>query len=447
MSSRPDLIPLKKGRGASVKAGRFNTLCAGWIEKWRANSRSTWLLGIVDQLICGVTSFLTGSLIAHGSSRSEFGLFSLGTTVILLLIDVQAGLVTTPQSIHTHGLDPVRTRSFSGSTLVHQIGIAATLSVILLFTVTWLPGDPSEPGLFGVMTMIAVFASFILLREYLRRFFYTTGRLVSVILFDGAIAVAQITAIYILSFNAMSSACLAHASIGAVSALCSVPVLVVLRREFRVSKDWVWPDFVKNFQVGRWTVVNNLSWTFGATAYPWLLAMSHGARTTALWAACMSIIGIMNIVLAGILNVLTTNMAQVFAGRTRKHFRSYAFRSCRNYVGIACLLSIVVAALGERLMVWVYGNAYAEAYPIVVILAINAVFGALIGGAGRGLMVAGGARADFLINAATLALALTAGWWASFSHGAFGAALSLTFANAAGGALRLYAFHRVSNQP
>jgi len=404
--------------------------------------KSRWFLGIIDQLLCGVGNFLTGTLIARSSSLAEFGLFSLGTTIILLLVDIQAGLISTPQSINTAGYIGKREKSFSGSTLVHQICLGMAVSVLLYTVIIFLRVTGSGiAGLAGMLPAIATFSLFVLMREYLRRYFYTVGQVGRVVLFDSLIIAVQLSVVYAIASWNLASAFLAHSIVGSAAAFFSLLTIYSLRSKFAVVKKNIWPDFISNFRIGKWAVVNNLSWTAGAYAYPWLLALIHGTQSTAVWAACMSIIGIMNMVLAGILNVLTPSMAKIFAEGDLKKFRRYVLRMCWNYVAVAIVLSIAPIIFGSSLITYVYGQSYDGAHPIIALLAANAIFGAVTGAAGRGLMVLGLSKEDFIVNIIVLSLVFTVGLWGTSRYGVVGAAASLAFANALGAAMRLFFFN------
>ncbi len=409
--------------------------------------RLPWLLGIFDQVLFGAANFVTGVIVAHAVSQAEYGLFALGTTIILLLMDVQAGLVSTPQAIRTAGMDDDQANRFTGSTLVHQLLVsflcagAAGAVALILFAF-----DIGLPGLASMLGAIAAFAVFTLLREYVRRLCFIKGWLGRVVVMDGAITVVQIVALLLMYHLDWASATVAHVIIGVVCGCFALATLASFRSAFTFSPHTLWPDFVDNFRIGGWLVVNNLLWTTGAYAYPWLLAILHGTDATAIWAACMSVISIMHIALAGILNVLTPNIAHAYAKGGAPGLRRYVFKSTFQYVGVALTLGSVPILFGETIVGLVYGPAYTGTSLIILVLACNAVLGAVTGAVGRGLMVLGHAKADFAVNVGTLVFIFTVGLWGAATWGPLGAACSLTAANGLGALLRLLAFNRISQR-
>lgn len=409
--------------------------------------RSPWLLGISNQLLFGAANFVTGVIVAHAVSQGEYGLFALGTTIILLLMDVQAGLISTPQAIRTAGMNDHQAKSFTGSTLVHQLLISAFCAAIAgAVALVLFVSNIGLPGLAPMLGAIAAFAVFTLLREYLRRLCFIKGWLGRVVVMDGAITVVQLVALLLMYHLDWASATVAHVVLGVVCGCFALATLVSFRSSFTLSPHRLWPDFVDNFRIGGWLVVNNLLWTTGAYAYPWLLAILHGTDATAIWAACMSVISIMHIALAGILNVLTPNIANAYAKGGAPGLRRYVFKSTFQYVGVALTLGSVPILFGETIVGLVYGPAYTGTSLIILVLACNAVLGAVTGAVGRGLMVLGHAKADFAVNVGSLVFVFTVGLWGAANWGPLGAACSLTAANGLGTLLRLLAFNRISQR-
>src|SRR5438093_12540376 len=97
-------------------------------------------VAISDQVVVSGTSFIASLIIARACTKEEFGVYSLGLTLITILLGVQQALISSPytmlRSRHTAGDE----RSYTGSTLVHygMLDVAAVL-VIASGTILWRP--------------------------------------------------------------------------------------------------------------------------------------------------------------------------------------------------------------------------------------------------------------------------------------------------------------------
>jgi len=408
---------------------------------------SPWVLGIADQLVLSGGNFLIGLIVARGCSKAEFGLFSLGTTIVLLLLDIQASLVSTPQAIRSAGLEGQALKTFTGSTLIHEVvlsvlcaGLLGTVAAILFALRIGVVGLPP------VLGAIALFAVFTLLREYWRRLLILKGWMGRVLLFDGGIALTQVAGLVAVTYLGRASAAVAQATIGVGCTGFALILLPVLRHHYKISKRFIWPDFKSNFLLGRWLLLNSVLWSIGNYAYPWLLAFLLGPEGTGVWAACMGIIAIISIPLVGILNVLTPRIAQAQADGGVIALRLYVHKSCINYVVFMSLLASIPVLLGGTLITVIYGPTYGGNDLIIDVLALNTIFGAVTGCFGRGLMVIGRANWDFAFNVSTLIIVFSFGWWSISVFGPMGAAVGLTSASGLTALMRLIAFERLTQR-
>jgi O-antigen/teichoic acid export membrane protein len=408
---------------------------------------SPWILGIADQVVLSAGSFLIGLIVARGCSQVEFGLFSLGSTITFLLLDIQASLISTPQAIRSAGLEGQALKTFTGSTLIHQLvisvlcaGLLGTVAAILFTLQIGLTGLPP------VLSAIALFAVFTLLREYWRRLFILKGLMGRVFVFDGGIALTQVAALVMITHLGIASAAIAHAAIGLVCTGFALLLLPILRHHYKIQWRSIWPDFMSNFMIGGWLLLNSVFWSLGLYAYPWLLATILGPQDTGIWAACMGIIAIISIPLVGILNVLTPRIANAQAEGGVVALRRYVHKSCINYAAFMSVLAVIPIFFGEMLITVIYGSNYGGNFLIIDILALNTVFGAVTGCFGRGLMVIGRANWDFAFNVGTLFIVFTFGWWSITVYGPLGAAVGLTTASGLTALFRFAAFELITRR-
>lgn len=407
----------------------------------RRSIGSPWFLGIADQAALGGGNFLIGLIVAHNCSKAEFGLFSLGMTLILLMQDFLAGLVSTHQALRSAKYEGIALKVFTGSTLTHQV-ILSVFCVSLLGAIAAIlfTMNIGLTGLSPVLGAIALFAAFTLLREYWRRFLILKGRMGYIFVIDAGITLTQITALIVIIYLGEVTAAIAHIVIGLVCACFALPLLFIFMKDYDVSMRSIWPDFKDNVRIGGWLLLNSILWSVGNYAYPWMLAMIHGSEATGIWSACMSVIAIINIALAGIMNVLTPRIARIYADGGIADFRPYIHKACINYVAFALVLTCIPVVFGDKLISIVYGSAYSGTQLIISVLALNAVFGAITFCFGRGLMVIGRTNWDFFFNVGTLILVFTFGWWSTQVYGALGAAIGLTVANGIATLMRFIAF-------
>jgi hypothetical protein len=85
-------------------------------------------LTFANQGVVSATSFLTSVAIGRYCSKDQFGLYMLGSSIMLFVADIQISLISTPYMIYSPRLKGDSLRLYNGSSILHQI----TFSVLLI---------------------------------------------------------------------------------------------------------------------------------------------------------------------------------------------------------------------------------------------------------------------------------------------------------------------------
>ena len=245
---------------------------------WSMATTRLGIFALVDQGIVSATNFLTGVIIARACSKEELGLYMLGFSLILFLIDLQTSLIATPYMILAPRLKGDAHVLYTGSTLIHQLALSfATLFVLAGGMITVRQGV-GPPGLGPVLWALLAVITFITLREYARRVYFSCLKLKKVLFFDTCIALGQITGLLFLAFSGLLSA---SRSLWVIGLACGIAVLSWLWSERSSYRLWInnsITDLKRNWDFGKWIFASGLVWTFSMNLYPWLLAFFFTPR-------------------------------------------------------------------------------------------------------------------------------------------------------------------------
>jgi O-antigen/teichoic acid export membrane protein len=159
-----------------------------------------------------------------------------------------------------------------------------------------------------------------------------------------------------------------------------------------------------------------------ASAIPWLLALSAGTDDTGRFAACTSIIMIVNPVLIGLNNFLGPQALHVFHRQGLPALRRMTWRISSAGVGLVSFVVLVLWLSGGKLLVFVYGEKFIGNEVVISIMAFS-ILGFAVGmGVENGLSALHRPDLVFWSNLLCLLVTLATGFPLVWQYGVIGAA-------------------------
>lgn len=230
-----------------------------------------WLLTLVDQAIVSGASFLVGVIIGRVGGKEQLGLYVLGLTIIGLLMVLQVVLIWAPYTVFSPQREGLEHALYTGSTLVHQLGLSA-LGILSLsgmgILLSWGWG-PS--GLKEVVWTLAIAGSFIAFREYIRQVCFAALQFKVAIVIDGGTALVQCGALLWLAYLDKVSASSAFLALALGCGLASLSWLALARKSLALSLSQVISDLGRNWSFGKWVLGTNLAEFANWPLYQWIL--------------------------------------------------------------------------------------------------------------------------------------------------------------------------------
>lgn len=398
------------------------------------------IISFADQAVASGTNFLTGVIIGRVCSKDELGLYTLGFSLVTLIISLQISLITTPYMVYAPRLKGRAHALYTGSTLLHQLALCLIATLGVMGGAIVVSHRVGPRGLGPVLWALVLVIALMMLREHARRISFARLQFTTVLIFDTFIALGQISGLLLLDHFGLLSASHAYCVTGLV---CGIAVLGWLwsdRRFYDLQITESLADFKKNCMLGKWVFASGLVWSVAMNLYPWLLAAFHGVASTGVWAACLGVISIGNPMLKGIQNLVGPKIAHLYASKGPRALH-------RMVLKITALIAIPIALLCGALVIWggalltfLYGKQYAGNSLVVAILALNLLVGAVTISFSPALFAVNRARVDFIANLAALFIITALGICLVWTFGPIGAALGLLGASFAASAIRTTVF-------
>jgi O-antigen/teichoic acid export membrane protein len=318
---------------------------------------------------------------------------------------------------------------YAGSTLVHAFALAVVGAIVLGGTAAVLAHQPGGSGLATVIRAVAGAIILIMLREYARRVSFAWRQPGIAIVMDLSAALLQISGLLLLSRLGLLSAAAAFLVTGGAFCLATLWWLGSNRKNFEFKWNAVGLDLGLNWSFGKWIVAGGLIYTARSNLYPWFLASIYGTGATATFAACMGITLFTNPFFIALSNFLGPKAAHNFANGGIVALLRAVHKTTFLVTLAMVAFTAGVLVFGERLVVLIYGSQYAGSGPIVSVLVLSLLAGAVALGFDAALYAMNRPNAVFLANVLGLSATVCAGFTLAKYYGPLGAAYGLLMAS------------------
>jgi O-antigen/teichoic acid export membrane protein len=382
-------------------------------------------LALVDQLIVGVSNFVTMLLLGRLAGPDDLGVFALVLTVFYLLLTVQESLITMPYTIFGVQFKGIRRRQYSGASLCQSAAWSVCASSFVAVAAAAILFLGTNTGLARVVAAFALVLPLWLLREFTRRYLFAHMQVANVIAMTIAASMVQFIILCILAFTAHLSAASALCAIGIAYGCSSLTWLWLSRAEFQFIQPR-WSYFaLKNWVMGRWVLAGQATNVLGANIMPWLIWIWLGPTATGLFAACDATLRFANPIIVSLSNVLAPRAALAFNEGGKMELNRIVWKATGLLTLFLFAFCCVLAVEGEWFLNHSFGSAYAGYSATLLLLGLNQLVAKLALGPGRAVLLLERPNILLLAEGSGLAASLAAAPLLIPTFGSIGAAVAL----------------------
>ncbi len=395
---------------------------------------------VAAQAVYSGTSFLSTVILARLCDPDAFGVYYLAFTIALFAQGIQERLISTPYTIYCNRGGRDSAARYTGSVLLHQIVMSLLCSVGILALAAGIYFSGAMPGLAPVMVALAGMLPLLMLRSFVRQALIAHLDLTAAIVLDLAVAALQLGGLVALGAAGRLTAPVAYLVMGTACGVAVVAWFAIVRPSLSFSFSQSIADWRRNWAFAKWVVASNLAGSAAVYAVPWILGAVHDTAATALLGACLSLVGLANMFMAGLDSYLTPKAARSFAQRGLPGLTSVLWKSTAFIAILLSVMCVFFAVAGEPLAAIIYKGKYAGAGPIVTVLAVAVLINNLGNSAGRGLWILDRPRENLVPDAVLSVVTLAVFVVLVQPLGAFGAALATLAGNLVGAIVRTWSF-------
>lgn len=270
-------------------------------------------LSLFDQAVISAANFTTGILIARFLGIEEFGRYVLAFMVIVGANIFQQALIINPMlSIGSKKAGDADARSYFTALLLHQAALSAGVAAIIL-TGSWLAKVVVPAWDVGELAAPLVVATISFQwQEFMRRYFFTCGRIRTAVINDSVRYGAQLAALAAtIYFNEGTTAATILVVI-ALAAMLAVAHASLCYGPLEWRGDVFRSSVAEHWRFSRWLVPTAVLQTVNST--DWLSAAGYfqGAASVGALRAAQNIVGMLNVIFLGVENFVQVKTARIF---------------------------------------------------------------------------------------------------------------------------------------
>ncbi len=274
-------------------------------------------LALLDQAVVSGTSFATSVIIGRLCSKEALGVFYLALTFVYLARGVQETLVSAPYVIYCHRRRGESLALYSGSVLLHHLGLAAVALVVLAGLLGMLSMGIGPAGLAPVVWVLLGALPFLLLREFVRRFVIAHLQMTAAVAIDVGVAVLQLSSLLALAYFHRLTVVSAYATMAAACAVACCGWFLAKRQPLRFAWSGTVIDWRHNWGFARWALASYLIGYGTPYLMPWIVITACGRGEAGVLAACISLVGVATMFMTGMSTYLIPAAAKAVLARRR----------------------------------------------------------------------------------------------------------------------------------
>lgn len=429
--------------GVSDSARHFSHMASG------STARKSYL-SVADRLVVSGTNFLTMVIVGRVCGMEALGVFALAWTLIIGMIVVSEAVILSPLTVFMgEYAKKAQEKAYCGAVLSLQVTLCALTAVILAFGL-WLTSLwPVDPVILsaGVALVFALPAAG--LREFVRRYNFAHMNAAAVFLLDVIVTFIQLAGLAILWGAGMLTPASAILCIAVAN---SLPSLIWffhnLQRFRRDAQIGILQVAAQHWIFGRWICCSQLSDLAATHGVTWVIAALAGTAAAGLFAACNSIIMLVNPLLFGIGSILLPRASLAFHEHGLPEVRRIVWKATMIFALTVGAICAGITLGGELIVQSLYSfDDLNEIQILIFLLALAQFLSGSMFAVDSGLMVI--KRPDINFKASLLGLLITLGIAVALTppYGVAGTAFAMVVGNFVGSLMQSAAFIRLVGGP
>ena len=341
---------------------------------------------LTDQSLVSGTRFLTTILIGSFCGAAELGSYALGFSILMALQAIQISLISRPYTILGSQRSGREREGLAGSGLLHFLGFGLLTFVSLAVVAGVLSAVGIGSSLAPIFMTLSIGAPFILLREHARQFCFSHLNVATATVVDFTATVIQVVGLCWLAWTEQLTFVSAYVTMAIACGIAGLVWLGMDRNKIRLERSRVLSDFRRQWSIGKWDCASELTFAVQAYGVTWLLVLMLDNSSVGIYAACMTVLQLMNPFLLGTNSVLVPKTARAFAARGVAGMHSIVRMTTLVFAVVTTVFAALAIVWGTDVLEFLYrGQGFEIPVAVVAVLACGSIVEVIAMGPENGL--------------------------------------------------------------
>lgn len=276
----------------------------------RYQSRLYPFIAVIDQALLSAVNLLTNVFLIRYTSKTEYGLYGVGFTSILLIMGLTHALFSLQMIVIAPDKPEAERKTYFGAMFISMSIVIWTLCGIALLGASFAKGAMPETYRLLIM-VLALSAPGILTMEFMRQCLYFYNQAHRILVFDLVFLFAYFLIMLLLVNNDVENlhywAFLINGGLTLVLGLIAIQwnLQIQLAKSLRVAKS----SFIEAWHSGAWAILGSLLAVLQQQGYVYLLAIFRGPAAVAEMNAARLFLSPLLVMSAGFTKVMIPKLA------------------------------------------------------------------------------------------------------------------------------------------
>lgn len=245
--------------------------------------RKSVVISFADQALLSLANFLIGVFLIKNSAKEDYGMYVFAYAIILFMVSVQNALVTNQMTVMAPNKKPEERDYFCTTLAVGQYLVVVPLAFVGMVLIGIIDNlGLLDSGKVAMAYAVAVAILGVLLREFIRVFFFLKLNTSTVLLLDFFHSILMLAGLWMASILVPNNLHMAAILIfGAASAVSGISACFLSKFSFRARWMDIQNSLGEAWKNGRWALGGVVLTLLESQSYVYILTAISGAASTA----------------------------------------------------------------------------------------------------------------------------------------------------------------------
>lgn len=323
---------------------------------------------LTDQAIVSVARVATAVMIGRYGSQEELGFYSLGFTILTLVISFQEAMVTTPYTIFVSRYPASEQPTFAANLFLISKLLTGISLVFLAVAIGTLYLVQADHELLPVLIALFLILPLTLVKEFSRRWQIAHLRFIDATIIDSINTFLLLGGLGVLYYYQNLNAFNAFMMVGMSALIASIVWGWWNRRDFHFDQSQFKHALRSCVHFGKWVAGENFLSVFQYYFANWFLFYARDTKEVGAYAACATIVMLSNPFLLGVTGLLSTRSSQEFSRAGEAAVRQIVTKFQWFIAAVMVAFCLAVALCGDWLLTVVFKGEIVDQQATLLLL-------------------------------------------------------------------------------